>query len=97
MRFEMALAGLPFITISTVPIQNELSDVFVERGAAINLGLAKSVTSEMIISTVQELLFDYKTRMDMREKSLSFIDKKGPERICNILTKHSLGKSAKCR
>jgi len=87
LRYEMALAGLPIMIVSTFPIQHELSQIFEDTGAAVNMGIFDTLSRDAISSQVKQLLRDFELRKKMHQRLTAITDKNGPERVWQIIDK----------
>ena len=83
--YEAAAVGTPSIIICPTHYHNEMANIFIQSGTAINLGFYESVSESIIEKKVKELAIDYDLREKLALKGKKLIDGKGVKRIGKII------------
>jgi UDP-2,4-diacetamido-2,4,6-trideoxy-beta-L-altropyranose hydrolase len=86
--FETAYVGTPSIILSQVKLQNENGREFDKRGVSINLGMANSVSNDLISKVVKSLLLNYSLRQKMSVKGKNLVDGKGKQRVIKEILRY---------
>ena len=84
-RFELALLGVPFLSISMNSKQNEISDNIQKRGVGLNLGVYDEISDEFISNNVSRLLKDFDKRNETSKKMTSIIKNEGVTNILKLI------------
>ncbi|MDH5828677.1 GNAT family N-acetyltransferase [Sphingobacterium faecium] len=84
-RFELALLGLPFVSISINENQSKLADRLSANGIGFNLGVFTSLNPEFISSKIHKLLKDWTKRKEMSYEMQQLVQNIGKEKIIAIV------------
>jgi spore coat polysaccharide biosynthesis predicted glycosyltransferase SpsG len=84
-RFELALIGLPFISISFNDKQNNIAFFLQKHGIGHNLGIYEMLNKETIAKATEELIDNYTDRKLMSEVMQKSIRINGKQIIFDIL------------
>jgi UDP-2,4-diacetamido-2,4,6-trideoxy-beta-L-altropyranose hydrolase len=85
-RFELALIGTPFLSISLNARQHEISAHISEAGIGKALGINSELTPETIAFEVAKLLDDFSARKHMSDSMIKLISVGGCYRIFEYIT-----------
>lgn len=66
-RFELALSGIPFISMSINEVQNTLAENLTEHGIGLNLGVYNKLELSQLAENISRLLTDKVSRKKMSE------------------------------
>jgi UDP-2,4-diacetamido-2,4,6-trideoxy-beta-L-altropyranose hydrolase len=83
--WEIAAAGLPAVLISVTDNQKPGADFLARVGAAIRLDEPSEIYSKSFASQFKNLLSDKQKRVAMSEVGRNLCDRKGSQRVVNIL------------
>ena len=92
-RFELALIGIPFISVSFNNAQNEIANKLQIMGIGENLGVHNMISSRLIADSIINILTDFEKRLEMSKKSRKIIHGHGAFNIFTLITKFNLNKS----
>lgn len=84
-RFELALLGIPFISIAINEKQKEISDFSARQGIGLSLGVYNKLNKNEIASSVRNLSIDFNKRKSMSQAMKKAISGNGTKRIYKIL------------
>lgn len=87
-RYEVCITGTPFIAISLHKQQFEITEKLTRFGVGVNLGVYTELTSEEIRSSVEMLLNDYTTRLNMSTKSEGLVNANDGAMIVEKILNH---------
>ncbi|PWD97683.1 hypothetical protein [Marinilabilia rubra] len=84
-RFEMAVVGIPFISISFNNQQNNIANYLQNYGIGENLGIYKNLNSKVVAKSIERFIYNYAERKKMSEQMRKSICINGTQNILNIL------------
>ncbi len=82
---EICYVGTPVIAVNHHERQNNLGQLYHERGAIINLGVGAEIANEKITQEIQNLISDKEKRERLAKTAQSLIDGKGASRIAALI------------
>lgn len=86
-RFELALLGIPFISISFDDKQNNIADILQHQGIGKNLGIYENLNEEIVAKETEQAIEGNEERTTMSEQMKKNIKIIGAQTIVDILTK----------
>lgn len=84
-RFELALIGVPFLSLSINQKQKEISDKVSEYGIGKSLGIYSDLSRKRICEEIEEFKNDFELRRRMSKLMREKIDNEGSIRIYDII------------
>lgn len=85
-RYELCLAGTPYVAVSFQQTQYNCTQQLSRQGVGINLGLMTEVTPRILADAVTELIDDQKKRMAMEAAMRVLFDSSGADRVLDLLS-----------
>jgi len=85
--YEVACLGAPAVIVCSEPFEEETAERMEEKGFGINLGFGKNLEMKRIFKAVNDLMENYKLRLQMGKKGKKLVDGRGAERIAETIEK----------
>lgn len=85
-RFELAVLGVPFISVCFDEKQNNIADMLQHQGIGKNLGIYENLNKEIVAKAVEQAIENYDERKIMSEQMNKNMKISGTQTIINILT-----------
>ena len=80
-RFELALIGVPFLSISIDENQGEISNQLAQNGLGIHLGVYKNLNNNLINSNIDSLISSFEDRKKISNQLINKLHVNGEENI----------------
>lgn len=85
-RFELAVLGIPFVSISFDAIQNSIANKCQEIGIGKNIGIYHNIKKNHLSTLVEKFLSNFKQRKIFSRQMLNTINLDGSKKILSCLT-----------
>ncbi|MDK2842453.1 MAG: UDP-2,4-diacetamido-2,4,6-trideoxy-beta-L-altropyranose hydrolase [Anaerophaga sp.] len=85
-RFELAILGVPFISVSFDNKQNNIADILQYQGIGKNIGIYENLNKEIVAKAIEQTIENYEERKIMSKQMKQKLSINGSQIFIDILT-----------